>query len=591
MKKGTKKNKQKQEKRDKIIKNIVDVIFLSGLNLFSFIFLTILVSTILFFFKIGIGYYNLIIAIIGTIAITYTISKKKQLIHNTIAIFLAIAVLLFSMYICSHTYDITYDGNTYHKLAIGLLRDGYNPVYEKDTEFIQSGKASVNHQVGGSPWVQHYPKASWIFSSNLYKVTNNIETSKVFVMLLIYITFCFSLSFFYKKTNIFFSFIISFLLAINPVSTTQAFSNYVDGAMGLLIYIIIISLINLSAYIEKEEDKKDTKKNWLILAMAIIICINLKFTGLVYAGMFCISFFLLWLYRAYKNGCLMKKMRNYLIYYLIVVGTSIFVVGYSSYITNTISHHNPLYPLVGKDKVDIMTNNSPVTFPERNPIDKFFTSMYAIPANYKSNSSKETPKLRIPFKTNKEEIQLFNCPDLRISGFGVFFSGIFTISVIVIICYLVKFYIKKEFTKGNYILAFLIVSLILAIITDGSWWARYSPYVYLLPILASYLLVLDKKIFKNLLCTALIILLAINNYFILKVTVDTYIDYYKAINPSMIKMKKISDKKGSVDVAFREPTFTSQLYNMQDKNINFKIHKDVSVLKNPKYVNYFFYGE
>ncbi len=588
--KNLKKNEKNESRVKSFFQQVVDTIFLSGLNLFLFVSLTIIISSFLFFFKIKIGIYNVVIALISSLIISFYFNKKK-IINNIIGIVISIIILMFSMYICKHTYDITWDGNTYHKLAIGLLKDGYNPVYETPEEFIKSKKASFDIQTKEFLWVQHYPKASWIFNANMYKITKNIETSKVFGMLLIYITFCFSLSFFYKKIIFLLSFIMAVLLAMNPVSIPQAFSNYVDGSMGLLLFIIIISLVSITINIEKEEKNPNNKLEWLIMAMAIIICINLKFTGLVYSGMFCASFFLLWISKAYKTGDFKLKTKNYLIYYIVVVLISLLIVGNSSYLTNTISKHNPLYPLIGKDKQDIITNNSPKSFSERNAVDKFFTSMYGVPSNITILSSSDVPKTRLPFKTNKEEIKKYSIPDVRISGFGVFFSGIFTISICFIVYYLIKFCLNKEYAIAKYIICFLVVSTILVLITDGSWWARYTPYIYLLPLLVCYLLAMNKKLISKLACLIILALIVANNYLILDTTIDTHIYQYKIINPSMIKMKKISDKIGYVDVSLRNDSFSSLLYNFKDKKINVKNHKDVSTLKKPRYVNYYFYDE
>lgn len=570
-----------------LIKYVINIIKDSSFILLLFITLTIVISSLLFFMKISITNWNIILALISTIIISFKFLKDKK--SAFISLLLTLGIIILAVFICKHTYDLSYDGNTYHKLAIGLLNDGYNPVYDSIASFIKNNGSSVNLQVKDSIWVEHYPKASWIFAANFYKFTGNIESAKIIVMLMIYITFGISLGFLYKKIHYIYAFLISLFISINPISIVQVFTNYVDGLMGLLIYIILISLIVIS----KKKDRVDLEfKNYLlILGCSIIICLNLKFTGLVYAGMYSIAFFVLWMYDAYKKNKLKDLFKKWMIYYGTVLLVALLIVGYSPYIKNTVYKHNPLYPLIGEDKVDIMTSNSPKSFPTRNPIDKFFTSMYAKPANYKSNTSDKDPELRIPFKTNKEEIELYKSPDLRISGFGVFFSGIFTISIIVIIFYLIKMYKLKDYENIKYILAFIIVSFILILITDGSWWARYSPYVYLLPILAMYLLLKDKKIYSKIIFLIVMLLLLFNNGTIFYTSVKLYKDNYININQSLIKMKKISNKKGFVEIALREPIFSSQLYNFKDKNIIVKIKSNKKDLKNPVYVNYFYYNK
>ena len=320
------------------IKKVLDIIKDSAIILLVFIGINLLLSSMLFICHISISYINILLSFILTILFVLVfynkISRKQILISSIIALF----VFMMAIYVCAHTYDTTWDGNTYHKLAVGMLKDGWNPVYQSAESFIKDDITEVGILDDGrnSIWIEHYPKASWIFAANIYSVTNSIEASKIINILAIYIAFGIITSYLYKKTNMVFAVIISFLICVNPISIVQAFSYYIDGLMGILIYIILCALTSLSdREIQKDSDSKwIEKQNWLILGIALIICINLKFTGLAYAGVFCLMFFGFWIYRAFREGKLKEKLIKYILYYMVVVLTAICIVGFSSYIKN-----------------------------------------------------------------------------------------------------------------------------------------------------------------------------------------------------------------------------------------------------------------
>ena len=65
-----------------------------------------------------------------------------------------------------------------------------------------------------------------------------------------------------------------------------------------------------------------------------------------------------------------KDIVVYTLFYAIVVIVSSCIVGYSSYVRNTIEHGHPFYPLYGEGSKDIITTMQPNYFSERNVIQK-----------------------------------------------------------------------------------------------------------------------------------------------------------------------------------------------------------------------------
>jgi len=578
--------------KNEIIKRVVDTIKDSAIFLLVFIGINILLSSILFLCHISISYINILFSTLLTIWFVLVFYKNKSNKQIMIAGIIAICILMASIYICSHTYDTTWDGNTYHKLAIGMLKDGWNPVYQSAETFI---KDDVTHlgiidDSRNSIWINHYPKASWIFSANVYSVTNNIEASKIINVLIMYIAFALIMNYLYKKTNIIFSFLIAFVTCVNPISIVQAFSYYIDGLMGLCIYIIICALVSLTDTNIKDEQNSEwfERQNYLVLAITLVLCINLKFTGLAYAAIFCIMFFGFWLFRAYKEGKLKEKLIKYLSYYLTVVLVAICIVGFSPYIKNILNKGNPLYPLMGKDKIDIMTYNEPKSFIQRGAIDKFFTSLFGVSENVKSNETDKDPTLKIPFAIKEGEINQYNRPDLRISGFGVWFSGIFIISLCGIIYFLYKYLRAKEYEKFSFVLTFFLISVILVVFVEGSWWARYVPYIYLFPILVTFLFSKQDKKTCKIIAVVICLLLLANVGMITYTSLKNTLTNYMSIEKEMKNIKRINLENGKVIVNLRTDGFPSLLYNLRDKQITVEL-RERKDLDSPRYVNHFFY--
>ena len=561
---------------------ILDILKTSAIILFIFIIINIAVSSVLFFAHISISNNNFLIALMLTIIFTiYYFRKKTNNKIIIIASILSIIIFITSIFICSKTYDLTWDGNTYHKLAVGMLKNGWNPIYEKAEDYIANDIDNIGIKDDGknSIWIEHYPKASWIFAANMYSVTNNIECSKILNLLMAYICFSIVLSYMNKKTNLIWACIIALLVTINPITIVQTLNFYIDGIMSLTIYMIIFVFVD--KYINK--GKEDDSDNNLILTLSLILCINLKFTGLIYAAFFCFMFFVLDMYRAYKNKDFTQEFFRYVKLYTCIVGISVVIIGYSSYIKNQINNGNFFYPLMGKNKVDIMTYNEPKSFQTRNVLDKFVTSIFGVSENVKSNVTDNDPKTKIPFTIKEKEIEQYNKPDLRISGFGVWFSGIIIISILVIVYQMCK---DKDKENNILCLAFAITCSILILLTDGSWWARYTPYLYLIPIIALYMLVKKGKK-EKILAALLSTLMVINISFIFYTTLKTYNEKYTIIKNNINIMKK-SDK--TIDV-YVDDQFSSVLYNLKDNNIKFKVIKDKAKLKNPQYVNNFYYDK
>ena len=156
------------------------------------------------------------------------------------------------------------------------------------------------------------------------------------------------------------------------------------------LFAIVIMLFAIT-------DKKYQLDKWykyFILAMLVIFCINIKFTGLAYAGVFCFLFFCIWCVKAYIDGEVKTVFVKNMVFYIITCSIAIFIVGASSYLTNFIEKGHPLYPLAGEGKVDIMSTNEPYIFKGMPTLNKLFIALLTLFSEFFESPKHISPKER-----------------------------------------------------------------------------------------------------------------------------------------------------------------------------------------------------
>ena len=452
----------------------------------------ILLVSIGFLFGITISWVTLPLSLaVSVIALVFFYDKP---IDSMIIWEILTATLILGVFVwfCGNIYDQTADGNYYHKLATGLMQSGWNPLTELPQDRYSDIIVCKDNTIfgSGSIWVEAYGKATWIFGASIYAVTENIETGKAFTLVGMLCVFLITVVFLKAKNK---SNLVCVLFALaatlNPVAVYQLKNFYVDGFLYTILYVLVVSLI-----MQAQGIVVSAKTSWSMIAAAMVICGNIKFTGLMYGGIFCVVYFLWFCI----NHC---KQRNWkpdwkLYFYRMAIFTSIALAtvvwaGNASYMTNFLRHRNFLYPVFGKDKIDIVTANSPFRY--ANHFENFFISLFSKMSNPMGEAAWEsdlTENLKIPFTIDLEvEWSQLVSADIRLSGFGIFFSGIFLIAIVIILIHLIR-------TKKNQSFYFLLMNFVLCSgLTFGlteSWWARYAPYVYFIVLISLYL-ILDVK--------------------------------------------------------------------------------------------------
>jgi len=155
-------------------------------------------------------------------------------------------------------------------------------------------------------------------------------------------------------------------------------------------------------------------------------------------------------------------------------------VGFNPFVINTLRFQNVFYPLFGRHPVDIMTFTSPPGFPEKNRVEKFLISTFSHTDNIDINKNARVPTLKVPLTFNRVDISELSSPDNRIAGFGIFFSAIFLLTIVLLVALLFD---KRRWLFKSYLTGFAAMLIFSVFMLEEAWWARYVPQLWFVPLL------------------------------------------------------------------------------------------------------------
>lgn len=565
-------DKVNEYKKDNSLNNnffdiILEILYNSGVYLLISFALLLIIVNIFWICKLSLLKESLYISFLlgGFISFKYLKGNKKNII---LSILIGIFALIVSICISNYVYDQSYDGNAYHKETIFMMKEGWNPIYDNYLDFAIKNNLTHKHYL----WGQHYAKATWIFGSTIYDITNNIESSKFYNILFMYVAFVNIAYLIYKTfSKKILSILVAFIAVVNPIMISQVFTLYIDGLLGLFLFLNVIYM-----YLFVIDDNNKLIK--LSLGSVMIILINIKFTGFGYCGLFCAGYYIYYLITKAKKKDY-KSLINNTIYFVEIVLISLLIVGSASYLKNTIDKGNPFYPLLGEGKVDIMTHFQPSSFDDMPTIVRNFYSIFSR-SGYVSKNNNLEPQLKIPFIFDKKELRSITY-DTRIGGYGVLFSGLFIISIILIILFTIFAYLKKEKNTVLYLIPLIVTLLLMFFLADG-WWARYSPQLYLFILISVLLFGLN----SNKRC--LKVSFGMYSFLIILNSMLCFYGYYDDFVMSQ-KTKILLDENREYIIDVYLPEGNGVLANLKDRNIKYNIVSEKTDDMKSLYGEYIYY--
>ena len=117
---------------------------------------------------------------------------------------------------------------------------------------------------------------------------------------------------------------------------------------------------------------------------------------------------------------------------------------------------------------------------------------------------------------------------------------------------------------------FVLIILIMFCLSDG-WWARYSPQVWFIPLMAVFMLLFDNKKVMKFLGIVLLTLCLNNSYIIVKQMINIRIPSSRVIRQAMKK-----NRGREIEIQLLNPHFTGTLFNLKDFDIKYKIKDKLS---------------
>ena len=549
-------NRDSSSLKDKLTGiNKSQVMLYTALELFLILFLPLLISLFGFFININISSFHFIISLFLSMLTVLIISKRKKNIkEGIISTIISLLVLSIAVFITWNLYDYSYDGVNYHLHSVISLMNGWNPI--KDV--LNTGyhaDMNANYFAG---------KGVWYYSASIAKLFNNINVTKTYILISTVISF---LVVYYvmieskisSKLSNMSNIMISFLIAFNPVITYQFMTNYTDVYMSNLIVILIFSLI----YITKKNDNKIIN---LFAILSIIIMGNIKLTGIFFAFVFCALYFVLWLIDAIKSKNYKQLIQKSLP--LVIGGLLIFLLGFNPYFTNIKNGKNMFYPVLGKDKIDLVGENCPQRLQGRNNLKQIYLSIVSPVDN---NVDESVYFAKNPLVITPEELNN-NAFDIRLSGWGPLFQLITILSVILAVVILILYVnmTDKKKDKNLFLPCFtFIIIVVVALVFPDAWWARYYPILWILPLLLLIMLsyVCNNKKIVSYISIVIMSTMIFNNLILYYSTINNYSYNNKIIHAELDSCR---DKKCFINTNKSLFGYTvSEMFKRNNSDIEF----------------------
>jgi hypothetical protein len=401
------------------------------------------------------------------------------------AVAFAATALSLSLLWAAVTEDTSYDGMMYHQVAVIALRDGWNPWHQPElADWIGQrfdGRGGGTQLGTAATWVTHYPKGSWILGAAGAGLTGSLAAAKWIQGFTVAVSAIAAWRAFSAYGPWPVALAAALAGSLSPVVLAQLSSNYVDGLLSGWLLVAVAATVSWLRTARLED--------LVSLICALVVCANLKFTGLVYACLLVpVVAAACWPARVELLGSMNGLVAKALCASLAAAAV---IITAPTYVYNWLTGGSPFHPV---GSVDFMTSQIGPFVRELGRIESLVFSMWHVPAADAAADAWAAwpvgPRLW-HFKA------LVDVTDIRLGGFGPLFGWALAAALVVGVVAAAASSSARVDSRDKLALRALLLlgawAVCSTLLNPYPWWARYVPQLWLVPILAAAVLMLMQR--------------------------------------------------------------------------------------------------
>jgi hypothetical protein len=172
------------------------------------------------------------------------------------------------------------------------------------------------------------------------------------------------------------------------------------------------------------------------------------------------------------------------------LAVAVVAVGYNPYVTNTIRHDSPLYPVYGPHSIDVESDAATGSLRDMSAPQQVVTSVFAT-----SSDRPVDPSLKVPFTFSTAEWDVFRTGQVRMGGFGPWFGGVMLLALVAAAWIVIARVRGAATTLQVWVLLIgAALCAAMAVVTRDGFLARLVPQLWLAPPFAFAALLLARPV-------------------------------------------------------------------------------------------------